>query len=197
MGVGIAAIHEIAGWVVLLSFLDYFRDERSFATLVACTPEEDTWVVAVAQHHLADALLIHGEELIVVGDVFRGMRLVACLVDDVETVFIGKLQILVDRRVVGSANRIEVVLLQYLHVLADGGFVHHMSQFRVLHVGVGGIHLDGLSVEVEHLVADFRFLESHLAGDLLHDSARLVEQFEIQLIEHRSFSGPLFGIGDE
>ena len=45
-----------------------------------------------------------------------------------------------------GAHGIEVVLLQYLHVLANGLFVHGMSQFGMLHVGVCGIHLDGLSV---------------------------------------------------
>ena len=99
------------------------------------------------------------------------MCLVACLVDDIQTVFVGQLQIFVHRRIVRGAHGIEVVLLQYLHVLANGLFVHGMSQFGMLHVGVCGIHLDGLSVQEECLMSDLCLLESHLATDLLHDVA--------------------------
>ena len=84
-------------------------------------------------------------------------------------------------------DSIEVVLFQYLHILSDGSFVHGMPHFRVLHVCVDGIDFDGLSVQVECLMPDFRLLEAHFAGNLLHRIASLVQQFQFQVVEHGCF----------
>ena len=195
MSVGVAAIHEIACRVKTFAFFDDFGDERSFTTLVACTPKEDTSVVAVTQHQFLYTFEIHLTEPLVVRDIFRGMCLGASLVDDVKSIFVSQFQILVDRRVVRSAHTVKVMLFQYLHVLTDGLLVHGMTQFGVLHVCIGGIHLDGFSVQIESLMSDFRLLESHLAGDFLHHCARLIQQFQLESIEHRSFASPLVGIG--
>ena len=91
------------------------------------------------------------------------MSFVACLVDDVEAVFVGQFEIAVHWWIVRCAYTVEVVLFQYLHVAAYGCLVHHVSVFGMLHVGVDGVQLDWLAVEVEHLVAYFCLLESHLA----------------------------------
>ena len=84
-------------------------------------------MVAVAQHQLLHTFQIHLTEALVVGDVFRGMRLGASLVDDVEAIFVSQFQILVHRRVVRGAHSVEVMLFQNLHVLADGLLVHGMT----------------------------------------------------------------------
>ena len=89
------------------------------------------------------------------------------------------------------------MLFQNLHILADGGFVHGVSQIGVLHVCIDGIDLDGLTVQVEYLMTDLGFLESHLTADLLHDLSGFAEQFQLQLVEHRRLARPLVGIGDE
>ena len=54
--VGIAAIHEVACGVESLTLLHHLGNQRTFATLVTCTPEEYAGVVAVAQHQLLYAL---------------------------------------------------------------------------------------------------------------------------------------------
>ena len=89
------------------------------------------------------------------------------------------------------------MLLQDFHILADGFFVHGVSQFGVLHVGVDGVHFDGLAVQIERLVADFRLLESHLAVDFLHHRSCFIQQFQLQSVEHRCLTSPLVGVGDE
>ena len=124
VGVGVAAVHEVARGVKALALLHHFGDVGSFAALVACAPEKHAGVVAVAQYQLLHALQVHRQELLVVGHVLRGMRLVARLVDDVEPVLVGQLQITVHGWIVGCAHGVEVVLLQYLHVAAYGLLVH-------------------------------------------------------------------------
>ena len=54
------------------------------------------------------------------------MGLSASLVDDVEAIFVGQFQVFVDRRIVRCSYGIEVMLFQYLHVLADNLLVHGM-----------------------------------------------------------------------
>ena len=197
MGIGIASVHEVARGVEALALLHHLSDQGTFAALVARTPEEHAGVVAVAQHQFLHTLQIHLAETLVVGNILAGMSLVACLVDDVEAILVGQLQVFVNGRIVRGAHGVEVVLLQYLHIAADGLFVHGVSQFGMLHVGVGGVHLDGLSVQEEGLVADLGLLESHLARDLLHHGTRLAQQFQLQSVEHGRLAGPLVGIGDE
>ena len=125
------------------------------------------------------------------------MSLGARLVDDVEAVLVGQLYVFVHGRIVRRAHGVEVVLLQNLHIAADGLLVHGVSQFGVLHVGVGGVHLDGFAVQVERLVANLRLLKSHLAHDGLHHRALLVEQFQLQTVEHGRLAGPFVGVGNE
>ena len=191
MSVCVTAIHEVARWIEALAFLHHFRDEGTFAALVTCTPEQHAGVVAVAQHQFLYTLQVHPAELLVVRDKFRCVSLSTSLVDDIQSILVGKFQIPVHRRIVRGAYSIEVVLFQYLHILADGLLVHGVSQFRVLHVRIDGTYLDGLSVEEECLMSDFRLLESHLAADLLHHLASLVQQFQFQGVEGRCLTGPL------
>ena len=190
MGVGVAAIHKIACGVESLT-------QRSLATLVARTPEEHAGVVTVAQHQFLHTFQVHLAETLVIRDILRGMSLCARLVNDVEAILVGQFQILIDRRIVRRTHSVEVVLLQYLHIAANGLLVHGVSQFGVLHMAVGGIHLDGLAVQIERLVPYLRLLEAHLARNLLHHVARLAEQFQLQVVEHGRLAGPLVGIGNE
>ena len=69
MSVGIASIHEVTCGVEAFALLHHFRNQRAFATLVACTPEQHAGVVAVAQYQFLYAFHVHLTESLVVGDI--------------------------------------------------------------------------------------------------------------------------------
>ena len=102
------------------------------------------------------------------------MCLVSGLVNDVESVFVRELKVLVDRRIVGGAYSIEIELLEYLHILAYHLLGHHVAEFRMLHVRALGVDFERHAVEVEYAVADFAFLEAYFLGDAVHRPASLV-----------------------
>ena len=100
MGVSITAVHEIACGVEALAFVHHLGDERTFATLITRTPEEHTGMIAVAQHQLLHTLQVHPAETLVVRDILRGVSLGTSLVDDVQTILVGQLQVFVHGRIV-------------------------------------------------------------------------------------------------
>ena len=130
----IAAIHPEARGIQSLAFLDHLRDILAFTALVAGAPKQDTGVVAVPKDHLLHPLQVHFPELRHIGRVFGGVGFIPGLIDDEEAVFVGQIQILVHRRIVGGTHAIEIKAFEDLHILPDGGLVHRMTQLRMLHV---------------------------------------------------------------
>ena len=167
----ISAVHPVAGVIVLSSLVNDGSDVRAFATLVSRAPRQHAGVVPVAQHHPAGALAVHGFELRHVRDAFAGVSLVPALVKDVQAVLVCELQITVHGWIVRCSYAVEIELLEYFHVAADGGLVHGVACLGVLHVRVDCAHFYGLPVEVEHAVLHLRLLESYLLCHLLQRPA--------------------------
>ena len=118
------------------------------------------------------------------------MGLVACLVEDIQTVLVGELEIAVHRRIVRSTHSVEIELLEYLHILADGGLVHLVSRLGMLHVRVDGFDLDGLAVQQEHSVLDLGLLETYLLRHLVYDLSGTVRQRKRKVVKVRSLGSP-------
>ena len=191
MAVGVAAVHPVACRVVFASLLDHFADVRTFAALVACTPEEHGRLVAVAQHHAAHTFLVHRYPSGIGADVFGGMCLVARLVDDVEAVACGILQVAGHGRIVRGADGIEAELLQDGHVLLDKFIFDAMSAHRVLHVRTFGIDLQFLAIEVEDVVDDFRLLEAKVLACAVDDVALGIAELHLEGVEVGRLGSPL------
>ena len=183
----IAAVHPESGRVIFLTLLHYLVDVEAFTAFVAGTPEEYAGVVAVAQHHTANAFPVHFGELTHRTYVFGGVCLVSRLVNNVESIFVREFEVLVDRRVVGSAYSVEIELLEYLHILAYHLFGHHVAKFRMLHVRALGVDFERHAVEVEYSVPDLSFLEAYLLGDAVDCPASLAFEAEGEFIEGRGF----------
>ena len=100
MNCGIAAVHPVAGGVIFLTLGYNLIYVTAFTALVTGTPEQDTGMVTITQYQLAYALAVHLYELGHIAHVLGGMGLIAGLVDDIESVLIGQVKILVYRRIV-------------------------------------------------------------------------------------------------
>ena len=188
----IAAVHPETGGIQALALLHNLGDVVALAALVAGAPEQDAGVVAVAQHHPAHTFLVHLSEFRHFAHIFGGVGLVTRFVNDEQAVLVGQLQILVHGRIVGRAYTVEIEALQDFHIFADGGLVHGVAQFRVLHVGALGAHFDGRSVEIEHSLADFGLLEADALGDGVHHFSVGIHQLHVQVVEHGRVGGPFF-----
>ena len=195
MAVGIAAIHPVTRRVVLASLLDHFTDVGPFAALVACTPEEYSRLVAVAQHHAANTFLVHRNPLGVGTYKLGGMRLVARLVDDVESIACGILQVAWYGRIVRSANSIEAELFKDGHVLLDEFVIDAMASHGVLHVRTFGIDLQFLAIEVEYVIDHLGLFEAKVLTRAVDDVAVGIAELHVEGIEIRRLGRPLERIG--
>ena len=140
-------------------------------------------MVPVTEHHPARTLAVH---LLPFGQgrhEFGSVGLVPAFVEDIQAVLVRKFEIAVHGRIVRSAYSVEIELLEYLHILADGGFVHRVSGLRMLHVGVDRADLDGLAVQQEYAVPDLGLLESEPGVHAVEDLARSVLQFEREVVK--------------
>ena len=95
------------------------------------------------------------------------MRLYACLVDDVKPIAGGIFQIARYGGIVAGAHTVEAKLLQDGHILLDQFVVHGMTVVGILHMRALGIHLQRLTVEIEHVVAHLSLLEAHILTGIL------------------------------
>ncbi len=194
MGKGISPVHPGAGGIEFAPLINDRADVGSFAALIPGTPEKDGRMVPVAQHHFSNPLAVHGFPGYIGRDEFSSVRLIPGLVDDVQPIFVGQFEVFRHGWIVGGTHTIDTELLQDLKILANGGFVHGMSQIGMLHVAVDGVQLDGLPVEVENLVADFGLLESDASGDHLFGFALPVDQLHGEMVKVRSLCRPLLWI---
>ncbi len=138
------------------------------AGFVAQAPHENAGVVAVAHHHAHAAVHELGlpfrvlGDVIVVADVCNAVALDVRFIHHIQTILVAKIQ---EARVVGimaGADGVHVVPLHEQHVLfhvVDGGIE---AQQRMSVVAVHAQELDVFTVEVEHAVLDFDFLEAHI-----------------------------------
>ena len=134
MTVGIATVHPPAGVVVFAPFGNHLADVRPLAALVASAPEEHRRLVSVTQHHAAHTFTVHRYKSFVARNPFRGMRLYACLVDDVKPIAGGIFQIARYGGIVAGAHTVEAKLLQDGHILLDQFVVHGMAVVGILHM---------------------------------------------------------------
>ena len=138
------------------------------AGFVAQAPHENAGVVAVAHHHAHAAVHELGlpfrvlGDVVVVADVGDAVALDVRFIHHIQTILVAKIQ---EARVVGimaGADGVHVVPLHEQHVLfhvVDGGIE---AQQRMSVVAVHAQELDVFTVEVEHAVLDFDFLEAHI-----------------------------------
>src|SRR5690606_32243560 len=97
----------------------------------------------------------------VVRQIFSCMSFNACLINNIQSIFISQLQILCNWWIVRSPYRINIELLQYFKVFPNGSFIHSVPQIWMLHVRVYTVYFDGLAIEVENLIADFSFFKTN------------------------------------
>ena len=164
----VAAVHPESGRVERLALLDDLGDVVALAAFIAGAPENHAGVIAVAEHHPANALTVHLRKFGHIADIFCGVGFVAGLVDDEQTVLVSEIEVFVHRRIVRSTHGVEVEALEYLEILADDIFGHCVASHRMLHMRVDCAYLELLSVKIEHTVADFSLLEADTLGDLIH-----------------------------
>ena len=137
-------------------------------------------MVAVPEDHPLHPLPVHFGEFRPAGHVFRSMGLVTRLVDDVEAVLVGQVQVFVHGRIVRGPDRVEIELLEDFHVAADDLLGHRVSKRGMLHVGAFGAHFHGLPVQVEDAVADLGLLEADPLVHLVHDLSGCIREDEVQ-----------------
>ena len=118
------------------------------------------------------------------------MGLIAGLVDHIEAVFVGQVQVFVHGRIVRGADRVEIELLEDFHVAADDFLRHGVAQGRMLHVGALRTHFHGLSVQVEDTVPDLRLLEADALVHFVHDLAGRIRENKVQPVEDRGLRRP-------
>ena len=118
------------------------------------------------------------------------MGLVSRLVDDVEAVFVGQVQVFVHGRIVRGADRVEIELLEDFHVAADDFLRHGVTQGRMLHVGALRTHFHRLSVQVEDTVPDLRLLEADALVHFVHYLAGRIRKDKVQPVQDRGLSRP-------
>ena len=202
MAVGIAAVHPPARVVVFASFGYHLADVRPLAALVAGAPEEHCRLVAVAQHHAAYSLAVHRYEALVARHPLGGMGLNAGLVDDVQTIAGGILQIARHGRIVARAHTVEAELLQDGHVLLHQFVRHGVAVVGVLHVRALGVHLQRFAVQVENVVAHLGLLEAHVLTAVLCRGFRQapacggIHEIHLEFIQVRGLGRPFQGIAD-
>ena len=124
------------------------------------------------------------------------MSLDTGLIDYIKSIFISQFKILVDRRIMRSTHCIEIKLLEYLHILADGSLVHRMSQLRMLHMSTLSVDLYRLSVKIEYAVDYLSLLEADPLYHFINDLARIVLERHLKIVKVRGFRCPFLRCGN-
>ena len=96
-----------------------------------------------------------------------------------------------------GTHRIEIELLQNLHVFTDDGLLHHVSPLWMLHVTVLGIHFHRHAIQVEHPVFYLGFLKTYALHSFIDFLAFCICERQIQCIEIRRFGSPFQGMTDQ
>src|SRR5690606_4900230 len=84
----IPSIHPVSCTVIFPSFINYSTYIFPFPSLVACTPEKNGRMIAVAQYHFANPLSIHGLQLSPIGQIVSSMSFNSCFVNNIESIFV-------------------------------------------------------------------------------------------------------------
>ena len=100
MSIRISSIHPIASMIIFTSFFNSFCNIKSFTALIPCTPEKNTRIVSVTQHHLSHTFTVHFCIFFLFRDKLCSMRFCPGFIYNKQAIFICKFQITAYRRIV-------------------------------------------------------------------------------------------------
>ena len=115
------------------------------------------------------------------------MRLNIRLIDDINTQFIGEFQQKRIRRIVGGADRVDVVLLAQLHIPHDLRGSHRIAGVGRGIVMIDSLELQQMTVQLKELSLNADAPEANLRAD------RAAFGFKQQFIKNGIFGVPFHG----
>jgi hypothetical protein len=106
------------------------------------------------------------------------MSLIACFIDNIDTVLICQFKVSLYRRIVRCPYTIDIESPEEIKILSDRLFVHRMSKCGMLHMAVNTVQFNRLAIKIKHLVTYLGFPETYLSCCSLFNISAAINQFK-------------------